>query len=122
MEARGARVTGVRVEGITTDYTEYTDILLRASWRAGAIAARGGKQLHPLKSSVNKKLVLRPFPLGTEERGGQKRRQVVNCAYENKRRNNGFGKAASSIADPDKRAVGAGFGQFARRRANSIAL
>jgi hypothetical protein len=25
METRGARVTGVRVEGITTDYTDYTD-------------------------------------------------------------------------------------------------
>jgi hypothetical protein len=25
MEARGARVTAVRAEGITTDYTEHTD-------------------------------------------------------------------------------------------------
>jgi hypothetical protein len=25
MEARGARVTQVRAEGITTDYTDYTD-------------------------------------------------------------------------------------------------
>jgi hypothetical protein len=25
MEARGARVTGARAEGITTDYTDYTD-------------------------------------------------------------------------------------------------